>query len=331
MKGIVPVAPSSPEATAVMYVLPENTPETQPLELIDKKKALVSGFDELSTVPRTDPKQEPAAAPLPGSLVFVGASADVRDDAVPDSLVAETLRTPPVDFEDGPTTARSNDVVPVQTESAPRAIPMPVLPKVTPTLSQILIAHERATKKNYWLPAVGLGVAALLGVATTLLFRNFASEPEVAVRASSVPVAPPAPSSPSASPSEAATVASSAPAAPIVATPEVAPKPALSSPPSTLTGRSEPPTRRATTPGRTPTPAPAGKNGLLTVICTPACDDVIDGARSLGPSPVFKMSVAVGTHRLTLVSSDPPARKTVSVNVNEEDTAVVRETLGAGN
>ena len=69
------------------------------------------------------------------------------------------------------------------------------------------------------------------------------------------------------------------------------------------------------------------KNGLLTVLCTPACDDVLDGGRSLGPSPVFKVSVPVGSHRLTLVSADPPARKVVSVTVNEEDVAVVRESL----
>jgi len=74
--------------------------------------------------------------------------------------------------------------------------------------------------------------------------------------------------------------------------------------------------------------APSGKNGLLTVFCTPACDDVLDGSRSLGPSPVFKVAVPVGSHRITLVSNDPPARKVVSVVVNEDDTAVVREALG---
>jgi serine/threonine-protein kinase len=74
--------------------------------------------------------------------------------------------------------------------------------------------------------------------------------------------------------------------------------------------------------------APTGKAGLLTVICTPACDDVLDGGRSLGPSPVFKVSVPVGSHRITLIATDPPARKVVSVVVNEDDVAVVREAFG---
>jgi hypothetical protein len=68
--------------------------------------------------------------------------------------------------------------------------------------------------------------------------------------------------------------------------------------------------------------------GQLTVFCTPACDEVIDGGRSLGPSPVFKVSVPVGPHRITLVSTDPPVRKVVSVAVGEEEVAVVREAMG---
>jgi hypothetical protein len=77
-----------------------------------------------------------------------------------------------------------------------------------------------------------------------------------------------------------------------------------------------------------PTPAPSGKTGLLTVFCTPACDQVYDGSHALGPSPVFKVPVSAGSHRLRLKVDAQNLTKTVTVVVNENDTTVVRETLG---
>jgi hypothetical protein len=71
---------------------------------------------------------------------------------------------------------------------------------------------------------------------------------------------------------------------------------------------------------------PSGRTGLLTVFCTPACDQVMDGARALGPSPVFKASASVGPHRLRLRVDS--VEKTVSATVRENETTVVRETVG---
>ncbi|MEO7110743.1 MAG: protein kinase, partial [Polyangiaceae bacterium] len=40
--------------------------------------------------------------------------------------------------------------------------------------------------------------------------------------------------------------------------------------------------------------------GLLTVVCTPACDQVIDNGKILGPAPIFRLKVATGEHHLQL-------------------------------
>ncbi len=74
--------------------------------------------------------------------------------------------------------------------------------------------------------------------------------------------------------------------------------------------------------------APSGRTGLLTVFCTPACDEVFDGTRALGPSPVFKAPTSAGVHRIRLRVDGRSLEKTVTVTVPENDTVVVRETLG---
>lgn len=70
-----------------------------------------------------------------------------------------------------------------------------------------------------------------------------------------------------------------------------------------------------------------GARGLLTVICNPACDDVLDGTRSLGGSPVFKAPVSAGPHRLTLRISDPPLEKVVNVSVTADETTVLTQPM----
>lgn len=68
------------------------------------------------------------------------------------------------------------------------------------------------------------------------------------------------------------------------------------------------------------------KTGLLTIICMPACDQVMDGAKSLGPTPIFKRTAVVGTHHLTLRGEDG-TKKTVNVDVAEGETAVVKQPM----
>jgi len=55
-------------------------------------------------------------------------------------------------------------------------------------------------------------------------------------------------------------------------------------------------------------------HGYLTLVCDPACDDILDAGRSLGPSPVVHQPVAPGDHRLML-RRDGVAPKFVSVHV----------------
>jgi serine/threonine-protein kinase len=66
---------------------------------------------------------------------------------------------------------------------------------------------------------------------------------------------------------------------------------------------------------------------MLTVVCVPACDEVLDNGRRLGPSPIFKVPTVVGSHRLTLRVLDPPSTKVVEVTVNEDETTTVRQAM----
>jgi Protein tyrosine and serine/threonine kinase len=353
MKGILPATPAVPgitlpwsdsgEATVVM-VAPE-APETQPVDLVGKKQTLIGGFDELPTAPRKEPPVKPAVTPLPPeSVVFVSAKAPTPDDVLPDSLqdlAAETVRNPPrLEDDDGTTTATVANEPKKGSQPDTRVVPMPLLPGKPPTLSAVLIAHERP-KPTWVMPALALGLVAVVGVVGTLVFRHFAYDDEaVVVRA--VPSVPSATPAPRPSPTPSATVASAPPplasasAAPVVAIPGGTPPapssaasataaPRASSAPGSTPPASETQTRRGSSSRGSASP---GKMGQLTVFCTPACDEVIDGGRSLGPSPVFKVSVPVGPHRITLVSTDPPVRKVVSVAVGEEEVAVVREAMG---
>ena len=72
--------------------------------------------------------------------------------------------------------------------------------------------------------------------------------------------------------------------------------------------------------------APPGTTGLLTVYCVQnPCDDVLDNGSSLGPSPVVKRRVAIGSRRLTLVWSGPSQRKVVSAIVMADKETRVAE------
>jgi serine/threonine-protein kinase len=70
-----------------------------------------------------------------------------------------------------------------------------------------------------------------------------------------------------------------------------------------------------------PPPPPAAGKGFLTVMCTPACDDVLVDGRSLGSSPVFKAPVSTGTHRLLLRGD---VEKTMDVTITADETTLVK-------
>jgi hypothetical protein len=131
------------------------------------------------------------------------------------------------------------------------------------------------------------------------------------VTSASLPAAAPAPTAPeSIAPSPPPAVsAAPVPAPTSTAAPVAAARPAT-----------------AARPHVAPAPAPRAK-GYVTVVCIPACDDVRDGARSLGESPVFKANVGAGEHHLTLVTRDPAIEKQVAIVVDEGETVLVREEM----
>jgi serine/threonine-protein kinase len=360
----------TPEVTAAVFVLATRPPASIAMPLVGKKpvpferkKEVIRGFDELPTT-KQDGLYDPPPAPGPSqSVVFVGADARPprNSELTPEEGPPRTARMPTLEPAEEsapslpsrepaapPPPRRSPDVT-WPPSGGPRALPLPPRP---PSLSAVLIAHERRARGR-GLPAaayVAMGAAAVFALFAYLRWRATHASADEATVFKDTPVAPSAsasaapPATPSSlavpdrawrsvppppSPSEAPSASTSASTPPSTVTPTVTPK-SLSParPPDPTPVRRAPPWRPP--PAAPPAaPPPSGKSGLLTVLCTPACDDVLDGARSLGPSPVFKVAVPVGSHRLTLKTNDPSVRKVVNVVVNEEDTAVVRETMDA--
>ena len=156
------------------------------------------------------------------------------------------------------------------------------------------------------------------------------------------PAPPPVAVTPPVAAAPAAVTATPAPAAPDPpATAAPAPPPvqtvAASNPPAqpaTARPLAVPPRPQAPVAPAPPQAAPAGRpsasaggTGLLTIICFPACDQVLDNGKPLGPSPVFQHSVPAGEHRLKLTTSNPPATKTVSVIVASDELKTVKQTM----
>ena len=67
-------------------------------------------------------------------------------------------------------------------------------------------------------------------------------------------------------------------------------------------------------------------HGYLTLVCNPFCDEIMDGGRSLGPSPVVRERVAPGEHRLTLLRQGI-APKLVSVLIRPGEATATRVTM----
>ena len=121
-------------------------------------------------------------------------------------------------------------------------------------------------------------------------------------------------------------------AAPVAPTPAVVPppvQPTVTPPTATVKpGPGGKPGPAVPTPNPTPTtPRAGGSSGFLSIVCFPACDQVIDNGKPLGPSPIWQRPVTVGEHRLKLTTSNPPATKIVSVIVAAEELKTVKQTM----
>jgi len=61
--------------------------------------------------------------------------------------------------------------------------------------------------------------------------------------------------------------------------------------------------------------------GLLTIVCSPVCDEVLDGGKSLGPSPIVQVPASPGSHRITLKRAGEKTKVVSVVIVSGEVTA----------
>ena len=168
---------------------------------------------------------------------------------------------------------------------------------------------------------------------------------------------PDSPPTPSAAPSDSAVVAAVPPTPPDPAPPQPvavadptppppppqpqAPPPQPATPPPAATPQ---PLAVASRPDPAPTPTPTryqapastpvaalttsgSARGYLSVICLPGCDRVEVDGQPFGASPIFKKPMAVGSHKIKLVSSNPPGTKIVSKIVIADSVAMVRESM----
>ncbi len=90
--------------------------------------------------------------------------------------------------------------------------------------------------------------------------------------------------------------ASSASAAPTATAMQAANSTETSRPPATP----KPIQPRETTRSEAPAPLDVAMPGYLTIVCDPACDEVIAGGRSLGSSPIVRARLGPGQYRVTL-------------------------------
>jgi serine/threonine-protein kinase len=145
---------------------------------------------------------------------------------------------------------------------------------------------------------VALTALCVLGIGVLIYFKlraraDVPATPDPTV-ASATAVAPAGAAPDATSTTAAATAApTAAPAPPPPATAAATAAPtAAPAPPPAATAAS---TSQASTSTK-----PAGDPGFLTIVCNPACDNVIDQGKSLGPAPVVHLAVAPGQHRITL-------------------------------
>lgn len=254
-----------------------------------------------SIIVEDEPPQYPEPIPLgTARTTSTPPAAGPYDSAPPPSFVPRT--SPPV----GALPAGH-----LQMPALPPATPPPALPPLPdPNASRLMMA------------AVGVGVGVVF----------FALVVSVASRSQAPAAGPPGtelgpPPRPVASvPHGADSRAAQAPTAqatapvvpqlPVSALPPTRPPPVVRPPPS-------PPD-----PSPPPTAASGAKPGLLTVICKPACDSVVlDGKRPLGGTPISKVPVPPGTHRLVLKVDQPAAQKTVNVTITSGETTLVTEPM----
>lgn len=285
----------------------------------DTERELPPIADDDDVVEKTMPFRRRAAAPVSfvkaQPVIVIGPAEEV---APPAPLVARA-----------PNTLRI-DVSPV---APPRVAPVHAAPvHAVPVYAAPAFVAAPAKKRAPRWPLFA-AAALLLGLTGAgLSFARGAHYFDRAARAS-LTVEPPPVAAPTPTPSTAPSLAIvDLPAMPSVSAPvpsaPVARRPVAFRPPALPPA---PPRATTAAPSAAPidplSPASLPATGKLTVLCIPGCDQVLDGGRLLGPSPVFKIVTTTGVHHLTLVIADPPMKKQIDVNVVEDETTLVREEM----
>ncbi len=151
----------------------------------------------------------------------------------------------------------------------------------------------------------------VVGIAAVILLRargGIDSPP-----AASATTAPPATTS--AAPEESSTPPKVAAAASSTATAD-----ATKSPPE-RTKKPPTPAKAPRAVARTAPPRPKKEPGYLTVVCSPFCDNVVAGGRSLGPSPVVHVPLPPGQYRVVLRRSGGSTKVIPAVIVSGKTTS----------
>lgn len=268
-------------------------------------------------------KEPPPPRPVPIAEPSVGGLTQVHPNTIALPTTIRPTPTPPPYGSAPPPRMRSQPPPPQMGSSPPpQMMPTPTPPAVAP-----------ADSKRGVLPyVIAMGTLLVVGVAGAGLYRmrlrEAATEEPASSASGPVPLPLNAPPDPNLGPPPAPTPVPLPPPPPLVPPP---PPPPL--PPPDPTPAPPPPPTPAPKPSNHPKPAGGGggggggATGLLTVICLPACDQVYDGRTPMGPSPILKRQVSAGTHRLRLKVIDPPSEKIVTVEVIEDDSKVVRQTM----
>jgi hypothetical protein len=190
--------------------------------------------------------------------------------------------------------------------------------------ASVLWAAQQAQqpKRSAWLlvAVVALTALSVIGIGALVYFRVLARAPAPtggATPASEAPADGPA-SKPSSTGAAAATVASP-PAASSTTTPATT-SAATSAPAST--GQPAVASTGAATAGGAPAKE---EDGFLTLVCSPSCDEVVDGGRSLGAPPIVRVPLKPGQHRLTIKAGDK--KKVIPVIIVSGQTTTQRVSM----
>ncbi len=354
----VPVPAAGKPATLPPPAFPRPSGRPAPVSARDN---MAFAAPPRSVPPRaTPPPALPAVVVTPPPPAPPTPSMEPRSTAHVDALLAEALAE-----QRGPVLTQpaigSNPEAPLALLGGPLP-PNPTVPRLfAPPLPGELrtdTARKLARPPPVWMVAAGAFVAALAAAALVIAFASWGARPvsppapavAATSRAASKPDTSPtgpfgaartafalalavAPAAAGAPPRGAAPTPPAPPPVVATAAPPPAPTQAAPPPPTPQPARAAPappPPAPAARPVRREAPAPAaasGDQGMLSILCFPACDAVYDNGQLVGPSPIFKRTVSVGEHKLRMTTSNPSASKVISVIVMANQITTVRQPM----